>query len=206
MAEKRKILRERENQRGSSTKPSEETSRSKKPTRPTNLKKDVKRLFERVILNLFHDGSIIVEGGKSRKWDQGEAELVNSIQLWKHKNSDTQSQYGDSTLISEVSLASTGGSDDLQLSDEDEGEDAYAPAIPCILRKPVISAIKYASQGRLQVEARTKTRGAPEEDILQQLKNLDSRWDHITSLTTTLEQLEKEDVIWEVSSGVWAMH
>lgn len=206
-AEKRKILQERDNlQRGGSIKPPERSSRSKKLDQPSSLKKGVKLLFERVISNLFHNGAIVIEEGESRKWDNDEGQLMNSLQLWKHKTDETQSQFGESTILSEVSLASTAGTDELELSDIDESDDAYIPVTPHVLYEPVISAMQYGCYGKRQANARTKRQGTSEEDILRHLKNIDSRWDHISSIAVTMQRLEEEEVIWEVSRGVWALH
>jgi hypothetical protein len=207
LAEKRKILQERENlQRTGSLKPPDTSSRPKKPVRPGSLKKDVKRLFERAVSNLFHNGAIVIEEGRSRRWDHHEAQLVNLSQFWKHRNGETQSQYGRSTIgtISELSTTSIAAEDELQLSDVDEREDAYVPVTPHLLREPVLLVLKRATRNLRGQQARA--RGVPEEEILEQLKHVDSRWDHVSSVTTALHQLEEEDEIWEVSRGCWVSH
>jgi hypothetical protein len=204
LAEKRKILQEHENlQQSGSLKPSEVSSRPKKQLRPGSLTKDTKRLFERVISNLFHNGAIIIEEGRSRSWDHHEARLVNSLQLWKHKNGESQSQHGES-VIGEMSTASAAAEDEIQLSDVDDREDAYVPVTPRFLHEPVLLVLRRATLNLRGQQARA--RGVPEKDILEQLKCMDARWDHVSSVATTLHQLEEEEEIWEVSQGCWVSH
>lgn len=204
LAEKRKILQERENlQRSGSLKLSDVSLRPKKHVRPGSLTKDTKRLFERVISNLFHNGAIIIEEGRSRRWDHHEAQLANSLQFWKHKNDETQSLHSEGT-INELSTATVAVEDEIQLSGVDEREDAYVPVTPRLLYEPVLLVLRRATLNLRGQQARA--RGIPEKEILEQLKCIDARWDHISSVATTLHQLEEEDEIWEVSQGCWVSH
>ena len=204
---KRKILQERENGRGNgSAVASDGLPRPMKQIRASSLKKDVKRLFERVISNLFHNGAIVIEEGRSRVWNHYEAQMAKSSQFWKRKTSETLSQDGETTLgiINESSSTPIAAEDELELSDVDEEEDAYVPVMPHLLREPVLLALKRATRNLVGRQARA--RGVSEKEILEWLKCVDARWDHVSTVTAALHQLEEENEVWEVSQGFWVSH
>jgi hypothetical protein len=115
--------------------------------------------------------------------------------LWKYSSSTT-----DSTLFSNASNATQGDDcDELELSDPDPDEEAYAPTKPELLVAPITEAIKIlASEPQSQMMKRNELRGgSTNQEILAYLRR-DDRWAFIGewNVAEALEYMERVDMIW----------
>lgn len=202
--EQRKLAVGKENIRHGSS------STTSKPKRPINFKRDTKRLFGEALRMLLQDGMIVIQEGRSRRWDDREASTVEKLHMWKHKDSQTQASPDKSktlATISEISVASV-AEEEFALSDVDEDEECFIPVTSRLLSTPLLSAIKIVTahlNGARLRSKRPKVIGAPEEDILEQLHNTDERWSHIWDIGAALKKLQQEDEVYMVSEGVWAI-
>ncbi|PVF93374.1 hypothetical protein CPB86DRAFT_790217 [Serendipita vermifera] len=215
--EKRRLQQEKENlHRGESANASVVTSSttksSRKKKKPDNLKRYIKLLFSQALLTLYQDGLIVPHDGTARRWNEGEAEFVNSSHLWRAKDSKDVTRLdvsAGSTSMGQPSWVSHATVDEeMEISDHDEDEECFVPVTRDLLSEPVLFAIQRASFQRKDHDTgkkSIKSRGAFEEDILIELHNLDSRWDRIYDIRPTLRHLEDAEKIWEVREGCWAI-
>ena len=161
----------------------------------------LKRLFQWAVIQLLHEGCIILWDGPTRRCPDT---VMDASRLWKSHSSGT-SLLADNTLFS--STTSMSNPQDLEedgeyLSDPQPNEESYISLTPTHLSDHVERAVKvlvdhYAEIGK-------PYHGATKEGILQVLHK-DDLWRYVGtwSVDEALEYLKKECRVWDMGKGRW---
>lgn len=203
-AEKRKILREKEN--------THSTQERKSKTRKSDISsqksgKTKKKLFAEAIRTLYQDGSIIIHNGGSRQWGEGESSMLQDICKWKwrkghsSRGEDASTTFNTTTSVSQVKNQSL-----VEHVTSNNNEESYIPVTNEVLAQPLLSAIRQATSRLKKANAQQpRVRGASVEDILDEMHCCDERWERVVDIKSALSYLRDEEMIWEVAPSHWAV-
>lgn len=196
----RKIEKEKELKTRKKETSSSKSSAAPKVRQPTA--KDIKRLFVRVVNELYREGSIVIWDCPSHSCSN-DFPLPDSSYLWKTSSSSvTTSSIANSTGES----LKTDGDDTGDLSDPDPHEDVYLTLKPAFLADRLEEVIPVVQKNERRRAGSQPYRGASCEGLLQHLK-ADDRWSfiHIDSVKDALKYLEVEGRAWMVGKDQWQL-
>ncbi|VDC06146.1 unnamed protein product [Peniophora sp. CBMAI 1063] len=180
----------------------EHASQSRSHSEPPRVK--IKRLFTHSLIDLHKRGSIVIMGKdgiicpmpeRGRGWD------LEDSRLWKAGSAGSQTQGGDVSRASTRSGRSrTQEPDPDELSDPEDGEEAYVPCTARLLAIPVLSVIRSLVKTRAR-------RGPTTARVRESLQNRDERWAYIGDLQVdeALQLLQSEGMVRKDASGTWAV-
>ncbi|KZV64065.1 hypothetical protein PENSPDRAFT_656816 [Peniophora sp. CONT] len=181
----------------------EHASQSRHHTEPAKVK--IKRLFTKTLIDLHKRGSIIIMGSegpvhplpeRGRGWDREDS------RLWKASSGSGQTQGGD---VSRASTRRTQEPDLDDLSDAEDGEEAYVACNARLLAAPVLSVLKsLTAKGSRTAHSR---RGPTTARITEALKRRDDRWTFMGDLQVeeALQLLQSERRARKDASGTWTV-
>lgn len=197
-AERRRVAKEKENRHSSN-----------KKGEPQTKIVDIKRLFRSAVASLLQDGALAPHEGRARKWNEREAEMIESLRMWKVKHTEDLTQDRSKTLgtIDEAATI-TDLEGNAGFSDEEENEECFVPVSADLLARPVLAALKRAAtrQNTDSIKKRqAKIVGISEEKILDTLRDMNDRWQRVGNIDHVLRRLVEEGEVWEVKKGVWAL-
>ncbi|KAG5634701.1 hypothetical protein H0H81_001058 [Sphagnurus paluster] len=158
----------------------------------------VKRLFQATVVQLLREGSIVLWDGPVLACPVRPAQGAGETSgLWKANITSTSA---DSTVFSNASGVSLDEEQMAELSDPDDGEEAYMPLSPRFLAGVVEEAL-----GRLARVSKGRVYGgSTKEGILAYLRR-DDRWRYVSewNVAEALEVLRTEGRVWCVGKDRW---
>ncbi|KAF9446009.1 hypothetical protein P691DRAFT_709352 [Macrolepiota fuliginosa MF-IS2] len=166
-----------------------------------------KRLFQWAICELLRDGSIVLWDGPKRPCrEENTYGNANASMLWRYNSSTTS----DGTLFSNASISNStlDDGDELELSDPEPDEEAYASTKPELLIPSITGALKVlASAPRGQVVKRNELIGGSTKDEILGCLRRDDRWAFIGewNVAEALDFMEKEGLAWRIGPDKWLL-
>lgn len=183
----------------------ERASQSRRHTEPAKVK--IKRLFMQLLQELLKRGSIVDSGTEGSAYplpERGRGWDLDDSRLWKAGSSSSQTQGGgDLSRASMRSGRSRTQQPDLdELSDPDDGEEAFVPCNARLLATPVFAILRRLASTKARVR-----RGPTTARITESLKNSDERWAYIGELQVeeALQLLQAEWRVRKDTGGTWGI-
>jgi hypothetical protein len=194
--EKRKRLKEDV----SSIKPSLPSSAATIPS--DKLARKMKRLFEWAVIQLLHEGCIILWDGPVRPLRDSKSTITSRLR--KSKPGCTPASIADNPFLLSDSRCFDDHPSSGYISDPQPDEESYIPLTPAYLSKHVLQAIRFLVD--LQTDKAKPYAGATAEAILNVLKK-DDRWRSIGfwNVQDALEVLKGQGEVWDMGKGKWDM-
>lgn len=218
--EKEKRKREKENQSQHSQRSSLKSSSAASQTGSSGLldhrlvARNMKRLFQKTIRDLYRDGNIIIWNGPTRPCqDALEADgnsIADSDGLWKSSNKDSPSS---SAMTSTASSACNKLTQDKRLdgylSDPDENEESYLPVTARTISPFVLRALRRLTglEDGSRVQSRRRPRAPTVDELTAYLRNSDAQWTNLGAwdVEAALDWLESEEHVFKAGGGRWAV-
>lgn len=188
-------------------------SKSQLRSQMTVSSKEVKRLFNYAIGQLYQQGSIVIWTGSVKPCRSGMG-MEGASRLWKDRSERSADMTAGTSTSSKSGILLE---DEGDLSDPEPNEEAYIPLKTSYLADKVaevIPRVKASVQRRRNVEDALKERkrvgeehgyfGVTVEQITRSIKR-DDQWKFLSldSVQEAVEHLEAEDRAWAPVKGQW---
>ncbi|KAJ7065672.1 hypothetical protein C8F01DRAFT_750856 [Mycena amicta] len=210
---KRRALEEyntaKANARGSERPPKPKPERD-----PQKRRARTKRLFVWAVQQLTKDGDVVSWEGPVRPASAVARAEESGSELWKMDYSSASSSTtpgGDSTLFSLASSSTAIEADaaEDELSDPQEGEEAYLPLTPAFLASTVERVIGTLMSRRTGTGGASLAKSPNTPEILRYLRRSDDMWRNLTEVAVgdALDLLRQQGRAWcvDTAEGRWEL-